>query len=227
MRQILFTAAVLASCLVMHPSRLGAQSDSVVQRGDSVIIHLVDVDLRAAVQALGRYLDRPVVIGAISGARLTFETPQPVPRADVARLLRGLLLSQNVDLVTDSAAGIYRLTPRDPVRSPTAAQPDAPQLARGVRLYVIHLKHARATDVAATVNSLYGRASALGEPGSQPSTLARSLQAQQVPPGLPTPNAAQQAAAPRLRCRRERSREHRARNPERHRRRQHYGSRSR
>ncbi|HEY0779191.1 MAG TPA: secretin N-terminal domain-containing protein, partial [Gemmatirosa sp.] len=33
-------------------------------------------------------------------------------------------------------------------------------------LFVIHLRHARAADVAATVNALYGRASALGEPGN-------------------------------------------------------------
>lgn len=190
-------AVILAACLFIHPGRLAAQTDSIVQRGDSVSIHLVDVDLRAAIQALGRYLDRPVVIGPISGARLTFETPRPVPRSDVARLLRGILLSQNIDLVTDSAAGIYRLTARDPVRPPASAQPEAqPQLPQGVRLYVIHLKHARATDVAATVNALYGRGSALGEPGSQPPTLARSLEAQQVPPGLPTPNASPQAVAP-------------------------------
>jgi len=190
-RQAAFTLAMLAACVALQPSRLSAQSDSIVQRGDSVSIHLVDVDLRAAVQALGRFLDRPVVIGAISGARLTFETPQPVPRTDVARLLRGLLLSQNIDLVADSAAGIYRLNAREPVRPPTPAQPEAQpqQQSSAVRLYVIHLKHARATDVAATVNSLYGRASALGEIGSQPSTLARSLEAQRVPPGLPVPNA--------------------------------------
>jgi general secretion pathway protein D len=58
-----------------------------------------------------------------------------------------------------------------------------------VQLFVIHLKHARAADVAATINALYGRASALGELPSQPSTLARSLEGQQVPPGLPAPNA--------------------------------------
>jgi general secretion pathway protein D len=70
-----------------------------------------------------------------------------------------------------------------------------PRTAQGVQLYVIHLKHARATDVAATVNALYGRASSLGELPNQPTTLARGLEAQQVPPGLPTPPAAPQAVA--------------------------------
>jgi general secretion pathway protein D len=188
--------AILGMLAFVMPSRsVAAQVDSIVMRSDSVMIHLVDVDLRAAVQALGRYLDRPVVIGNIAGARVTFETPQPVPRSDVVRLLRGILASQNIELVADST-GIYRLTPREPPRA-SMPQPTTQISARpsgqGVQLFVIHLKHARAADVAATVNALYGRASALGELPNQPSTLARSLEAQQVPPGLPTSNAAPQA----------------------------------
>ena len=191
--------ALLATSVVLtlFATPLGAQRDSLVaMRNDSVTIHLVDVDIRSAIQALGRYLDKPVVIGNVNGARITFETPQPVPRADVVRLIRGLLESQNIDLVADSTAGIYRLNAREPVRQaqapPTGVQPRA---AQGVQLYVIHLKHARATDVAATVNALYGRASSLGELPGQPSTLARALEAQQVPPGLPLPPGAPQAVA--------------------------------
>ena len=170
-----------------------AQTDSVaLLRGDSIVIHLVDVDLRAAVQVLGRYVDRPIVIGNIAGARVTFETPQPVPRSDVIRLLRGVLASQNIDLIADST-GLYRLTAREPPRSAEqqAAEAQKRPTQQGVQLFVIHLKHARAADVAATVNALYGRASSLGELSSQPSTLSRSLENQQVPPGLPTPNGAQ------------------------------------
>jgi len=176
---------------VMFPCTGAAQTDTVALRGDSVVVHLIDVDLRAAVQVLGRYLDRPVVIGNVAGTRVTFETPQPVPRADMVRLLRGVLASQNIDLVADSS-GIYRLTPREQPRPATpAVSAGIPQYAQGpVQLFVIHLKHARAADVAATVNALYGRASALGELPGQPPTLARSLEGQQVPPGLPPPNVA-------------------------------------
>lgn len=188
----LFTIAGAALLIVPQTSR--AQADSVaLLRGDSVVIHLVDVDLRAAVQVLGRYIDRPVVIGNIAGARVTFETPQPVPRADVVRLLRGVLASQNIDLTADST-GIYRLTAREPPRSPEQEAAEAqkrPAAQQGVQLFVIHLKHARAADVAATVNALYGRASSLGELPSQAPTLARSLTTQQLPPGPVVPNAPQ------------------------------------
>ncbi len=144
----------------------------VSDQGDSVTIHLVNVDLRVAVSALAPYLDRPVVFGAVPALRVTLETPHPVPRAEITRLLTGVVISQNLDFTIDSTAGLYRIMPHPP-----ASPPPPPGGIRGAdgivraadapQLFVIHLSHARAADVAATVNALYGRASALGEPGSE------------------------------------------------------------
>jgi general secretion pathway protein D len=58
-----------------------------------------------------------------------------------------------------------------------AAEPQAT-----VQLFAIHLRHARAADVATTVNALYGKASALGEPGTRRQTLSRELEDNRVPP---------------------------------------------
>jgi general secretion pathway protein D len=160
-----------------------AQKDSLVaEQGDSVSVRLVDVDLRAAVQALSRYMDRPVVFSGAPGNRVTLETPHPVARHDVARLLRGMLESQGMELVDDSASGIYRLRQREAqVAAPVVVTAVA---SRGIELFVIHLRHAKATEVAATVNALYGRASALGEIGERNDpTLARGLTQSQVPSG--------------------------------------------
>jgi general secretion pathway protein D len=156
---------------LLFASRVAAQriATPVSELGDSVTIHLVDVDLRVAVSALAPYLDRPVVFGAVPALRVTLETPHSVPRADVVRLLAGVVESQNLELSIDSTAGLYRVRPHEapppaPVattaRGPGGKSGDAPQL------YVIHLSHARAADVAGTVNALYGKGSALGEPGS-------------------------------------------------------------
>jgi len=161
---------------------------------ESVTVHLVDADLRAVVQALAPYLDRPVVFGStVPGTRVTLETPHPVARSAVLDLLTGVLTSQNLELATDSAAGLYRVQPKLP--PPALAQPAAPEsaarIATGpIQLYIIHLRHARAADVAATVNALYGRSSAFGEPGAapgagsglRPETLGQQLEANQVPP---------------------------------------------
>ena len=166
-------------------SRLLAAQDPapVTTKGDSVSIKLVDVDLRAAVQALSRYLDKPVVFGGVGGNRVTIETPRAVTAADVPRLLRGVLESQNYELFDDTTAGLYRVRQREAARTLTPSVSAAPSEPQGaVQLFAIHLRHARAEDVAATVNALYGRASALGELGGRPPTLSRQLESNRVPP---------------------------------------------
>ena len=179
------TRLLLFTALLVVPSRAHSQQvDSLVSaRGDSVTIHLVDVDLRAAVQALSRYMDRPVVYSGGAGNRVTLETPRPVARRDVARLLRGLLETQGMDLVSDTLGGIYRLKTRD--QSPTVSPSFLPGggATGTLGLYVIHLRHAKASEVAATVNALYGRASALGEIGQRTdATLSQGLTQNLAPP---------------------------------------------
>jgi general secretion pathway protein D len=207
-RMLTGTAALLGCCTAQ--SALGAQeaeTTKVVARGDSVTIQLVDADLRSAVQALSRYMDRPVVFSGMAGVRVTLETQQPVPRSAVPRMLRGLLDSQGMMLVDDSVGGIYRLVQKaQAMPAQPQAYPSNEQSGDGGQqtLYVIHLRHAKAAEVAATVNALYGRASALGEIGDLNSpSLARDLEQNRAPPvstGAPIPpnavaSVAGQAAA--------------------------------
>ena len=153
---------------------------------DTVTVHLDNVDLQAAVQALGQYLDRPIVISNLTGAKVTIETPKAVHRQEIVGLLRATLAGQNLELVADSG-GPYRIQPKPQPPAPVAPPPIA--TAGLAQLFVIHLQHARAADVAATVNALYGRASAFGELGASapnPPTLGQQLQQNHVPPaGLP------------------------------------------
>jgi general secretion pathway protein D len=149
--------------------------DSLVRlRNDSLTVRLVDVDLRVAFHALARYLDRPLMFGALPSQRVTFETPSPVPRASVSDFVSGIANSFGVEFAFDSTGGFYRVAAQVPQRSPGWAAPtrgrngDAPAFASatGQQLFVIRLRHARAADVAAGVNALYGRSAALGELGS-------------------------------------------------------------
>jgi general secretion pathway protein D len=181
----------LSAVIVSPPMRAHAQSDSLAStRNDSVTIRLVDVELRAAIQVLARYLDRPLAIGNVMGGRITLETPQPVPRRDISRLLRGMLEGQSIQLVSDSAAGMYRLETSVAGRptlagAATGGPQSRPSDPGGVQLFVIHLRHARAADVAATVNALYGRASSLGEIASQPQAPPRGDGQSSVGPPQP------------------------------------------
>jgi general secretion pathway protein D len=164
---------------------------------DSVTLRIVNTDLRSAVQIMQQYLERPVIFvgaGAGAGPQVSFETPRPVARAEVVRLLRGLLDSQGYELVEDEQSSTYRARPKEQVRPLPSAAPTAGVASPGQQpvsrqgapeLFVIALRHARAADVAVTINALFGRASASvgGVPGgNRPTTLADELRTIQVPP---------------------------------------------
>src|SRR6185437_5724909 len=90
---------------------------------DSVSIRIVNTELRSAMQLMGPYLDRPVIVSGAQGPTITLETPHPIPRRDVPRLLRSLLDSQNYELVDDSAGNTFRVRPREVQRpSPVVQQ---------------------------------------------------------------------------------------------------------
>jgi general secretion pathway protein D len=180
---------LVALCGLVWSRAAVCQGPPVAARGDSVTIRLVEVDLRQAVQMLAQYLDRPVVFGTIAPQPVTIETPRPVHRTQVLGLLRSVLESQNHELVDDSTGGVWRVRARDRAAqqpAPTQRQPEgaAPEL------FVIRLTHARASDVAATVNALYGRAAALGERTGSGETLSEQLRQNLVPTGGAPPQAA-------------------------------------
>jgi general secretion pathway protein D len=160
---------------------------------DSVTIRIAGAELRAAVQIMQQYLDRPVIFtGGTTGAPVTFETPRPVARADVPRLLRGLLESQGFELVADSASGTYRARQKEQPKPPASAvpppnfgapQPPQQRAQSAPELFVIALKHARAADVATTINSLFQRAGPPGVTAQNPRTpgYADDLRTQPAP----------------------------------------------
>lgn len=166
--------------LLLGAAPLDAQSKT---QPDSVTIRIVSTELRTAVQIVQQYLDRPVIFsGTGNGVQVTLETPRPVPRVEVPRLLRGLLESQNYELVDDTASGTYRARPKEPTRAvlpaPAVQSPQAaPRQSATPELFVIPLKHGRAADVAQTINALFGRsAQSVGAPaGSRSPTLSDEL----------------------------------------------------
>jgi general secretion pathway protein D len=137
-----------------------AQDTSAVREvNDGLILRFVDADIRVVVQALGRYLPKPLLLGATPPAQVTIETPAPIPQAQVPAILRGLLDAQNLRLVEDSA--FYRVAPAAAAAFQAAAPvPSGQAPGPPLRLFVVRLKHAKAADVAATVNLLFGTSGA-------------------------------------------------------------------
>lgn len=176
----LLTAAAIVGSVVMAQPGVAQVSGtvSVEEADDSVSVRLIDADLRQAVQALGRYLDRPIVFGNLGEQyRVTIETPGPVPRSAVIDLLAAALEAHQ--LILTESPEVYRVESFLP---DIGFQTDVGGQVVPRQLFVLRLRHARALDVAGTVNALFGQASALGELGVGAPTLGQSIAADLVPP---------------------------------------------
>ena len=167
---------------------------------ESVSVRFVDADIRGVIQALGRYLPKPVLVGTIQPVRVSLETPAPVARAGVRELLKGLVESQGLEFTEDSS--FFRIGPPRPVPPSGGGLPPwggaVGQGTAQVQLFVIRLKHARASDVAATVNLLFGAGGEFsGRAGLSTGTLSDELRRNVVPQGgAPPPPAAGGAPTP-------------------------------
>jgi general secretion pathway protein D len=125
------------------------------------------------------------MMGALPGQRVTLESPGAIPRQHVATLLEGLLGSQAMRLLEDSA--YYSVVP---VPSPAVPTGTVEPSSSNIALHVIRLKHARAADVAATVNLLFGATGDFtGRTGLSAGTLTDQLRPA-APGQPPSPPAA-------------------------------------
>jgi general secretion pathway protein D len=153
----------------------------------AVSVRFVDTDLRAVVQSLSPYLPKPVLVSGLPGNRVSLESQGPVSRAAVTRLLRSLIESQRLSWEEDSSS--IRIGPRQESIPETTARVASDTAV--VNLFVIRLKHARATDVAATINLLFGTSGAFsGRPGAPTGTLSDELRRQATPEGGAEPATA-------------------------------------
>jgi len=173
---------------------LAAQDTAAVRMAnDSISVRFVEADLRSVIQALGRYLPKAVLVGNVQPVRVSLETPAPLPRSAVPGLVRGLVESQGLDFTEDSA--FFRIGPKaSQTEQATAAR--GPRDTAAVQLFVVRLKHARASDVAATVNQLFGGGGEFaGSSGLSTGTLSDELRRNVVPPAG-APSAPGQTAGP-------------------------------
>lgn len=172
-RSLLLTVLVVVA-LGSNVTAARAQQASLQRVGaDSVRIFLRDVDLRTAVEAIGKYLDRPVILGPVGRVQVElFETPNPIPVSQVREVLRGVVEAHG--LVLEEDATILRVMRG---RNTTAGQPAARQASPVIRLYTVRLQHARAEDVAAVLNELFGGGGPLAEAAPAEGARARAMQA--------------------------------------------------
>jgi general secretion pathway protein D len=183
-RAVAFTA--LGVALGPAPRARAQDTAAVRVTNDSVRVRFLDADLRAVIQSVGRYLPKPVVTGGIPAVRVSLETPEPVTRATLATLLAELVEAQGLEYSEDSL--FIRIGPKAPPDQSAAAGSSAQARDPAqVRLFVVRLKHARAADVAATVNLLFGGSGAFSGGSGVAGTLSQELERNVVPPQGPAP----------------------------------------
>lgn len=166
-----------------------SQEQAVEVQDEGVRVRFSDTDLRFAIQAIGRLLPKPVLVENLGELRLElFETPRPVPTERLPEILRGLAESQGLVFEEDST--FYRIRrPAQEERGAVVAQPRGqPEVSREqdrepVLLFTVRLRHARAADVAATLNQLYGVGGGVAyRPGLSTGTLSDELRGSRIPP---------------------------------------------
>jgi type II secretory pathway component GspD/PulD (secretin) len=185
-------ALVVVGLLVLWGAPLGAQEQTIREEGDLVTIRLANADFRSMLQAFGRYLDKPVLTGTLGEVRIEFfETPVPVARSQVPDLIRGLAQANGLFFREDSTffrVGTEEVVDAGVDDSATTGAADSVPVVLG--LFTIRLKHARAADVAATLNQLYGSGGAFsGRRGLSSGTLSDALR-----PSVPAGAAVEQEA---------------------------------
>jgi general secretion pathway protein D len=166
--QVLLLTGALAGA---SQTPVGAQSAALTLPQDTVKLEFVDADLKAVVQAMGRHLGKSVITAGIPDIRVTLETPGYVPKANLRSLLDGLVQTHGLKLTEESS--FFRVTPIGDTLS--GAAPVSATSQSAVKLFVVHLKHARATDVATTLNQLFGGSGAQMETGLSTGTLSDEL----------------------------------------------------
>jgi len=145
-----------------------------------------------------------VLVGNIQAVKVSLETPAPVTRRGVRELVKGLVESQGLEFTEDSSffrIGPARTLPPGGGVGAAGLPPGGGGVGQGaaqVQLFVIRLKHARASDVAATVNLLFGAGGEFsGRGGLAAPTLSDELRRNVVPPAsAPSPGPSAPSAAP-------------------------------
>lgn len=145
-----------------------------------VLVDFQDADLRLVVTALAEAGELNVVYGDLPQRRVTLRMRQPVPKAGMLPLLRSLAQANGLKVV--EAEGFLRLEAGGAISARDTTKVAPPE----VRLVVHRLRHAKASQLASTLQSIFGgRGTGSGGasgPGLRPVPLSEELQQGALPP---------------------------------------------
>lgn len=160
---------------------------------EGVLLDFQDADLRLVVTALAEAGGINVVYGDLPQRRVTLRMRQPVSREGLLPLLKslaqsnGLRVTENADFLRLDAAAAGAAQPGDSTGEPKAE----------VRLIVYRLKHAKASQLATTLQSVFGGGRGGTQSGLREVPLSQTLRDNYLPPAAPD-SESQVAPEPRV-----------------------------
>jgi general secretion pathway protein D len=193
-RSILLPVAWLAVSSLAASGLRAQQQPSPVQRTPGgVLVDFQGTDMRLAVSALAEAAGLNVIFGELPQKPVNLRTPTPVPVSQVRTYLNSLLQANGLEL-HDEGAGLLRVVPmpgRDPQGGEAPARPAAPALPQDgtVRVFVHHLRHAPAEDMARSIGALFGIGEALFAAPDRAQSLTEQLRGQALGQDAERPTA--------------------------------------
>jgi type II secretory pathway component GspD/PulD (secretin) len=169
------------SLLVAGPLR--AQDTGLRSTPAGVVVDFQQADIRLVLAALAEAGGLNVTFGDLPARNVTVRLTQPVPPENLLPFMRSLAASNGLRLVElDGVVHVESAAAPGGVAGGAAGGQEG---GGATRLFVYRLKHARAQQLAATLQQLYGGGGAGPRGGSVSNgrrTLSQQLQDQQLPP---------------------------------------------
>ncbi|HEV8356839.1 MAG TPA: secretin N-terminal domain-containing protein, partial [Gemmatimonadales bacterium] len=185
MRAGFFAIALAAAGGTLAAGTLGAQAaPSSPQAGvqttaQGTLVDFQDADLRLVISALAEAAGLNVVYGDLPARRVTLRMRQPLEHDALVSLLKNLARSNGLTVVEQE--GFLRIEAGGATPAPGQAAQDT--VKAEMRLFVHRLKHARASELAATIQTLFGGGRTTGgRAGLTEVPLSQTLREAKLPP---------------------------------------------
>jgi len=178
-----------ALCLAAGWGGLPAQTPPVQVTAQGVLVDFQDADLKLVIAALAEAAGLNVIYGELPARRVTLRMRQPLQQEALVSLLKNLARSNG--LVVTELEGFLRIEAGAGGTGQPGRDSTGPEGPAEMRLFVHRLKHAKSTELAATIQSLFGGGTAPGTPrGLTEVPLSARLSETNLPPAAPDSLAA-------------------------------------
>jgi general secretion pathway protein D len=148
-----------------------------------------DAELKLVIAALAEAAGLNVIYGELPARRVTLRMRQPLQKDALVSLLKNLARSNG--LIVTELEGFLRIESGTGPTGQPARDSAGPEGSAEMRLFVHRLKHAKATELAATIQSLFGGGQGPGTSrGLTEVPLSERLSESKLPPAAPDSLAA-------------------------------------